>query len=281
MGRISWPVQELDFPCTECDSSYKTLKGLKEHRRDKHCPVLNKRGRSKSRRRQDLPFPCPDCGEFSYPTAKGLHTHRVQYCRDSQRWSGRRGRQGRPSSTMETGQEGNVAGSSSASQHQAVTASGEGNMDVSNEVGNDQTSQELEATAMDASLVSVTVSPSVETPNVEAMVKAAPVLEVMLEASNVEARVEAPRVVVKVCCVPGLGQREVRVGYRLAHTAPMQKVIEKVGLTTPWQPMSFYILFYETYGQSSLPCLFKLPLGRIIDLIRWPYACTKKLAKYA
>ena len=247
MGRISWPRQELAFPCTECESSYKTLVGLKQHRRDKHCPVLNKRGRSKSRRRQDLPFPCPDCGEFSYPTAKGLHTHRVQYCRDSQRWSGRRGRQGRPSSPMGTGQEGNVAGSSSASDHQAVTTSGEGNMDVSNEVGNDQTSLELEATAsaMDASLVSVTVSPRVEAPNVEAMVKAAPILEAIVGASIVEASVEAskvaPRVVVKVCCIPGLGQKEVRVGYRLAHTAPMQKVIEKVGLTIPWQPINFNI----------------------------------------
>ena len=95
VGGISWLRQELAFSCTECESSYITMEGLKQHRRDKHsiCPVLNTTSRSKSRKRQDLPFPCPDCGKYSYPTAQGLQVHRVQYCQDSQRWRGRRGRQ--------------------------------------------------------------------------------------------------------------------------------------------------------------------------------------------
>ena len=77
---------------------------------------------------------------------------------------------------METGPEGNVAGNSSENYQLMVTASREGKMDMSNQVGSEHTSQELDATvsAMDptASLVSTTVSPSMEAmvnaPSVEA-----------------------------------------------------------------------------------------------------------------
>ena len=42
--------------------------------------------RSKSRgRRTNLPFPCLDCKEFSYPTALGLQMHRKRFCALSHR----------------------------------------------------------------------------------------------------------------------------------------------------------------------------------------------------
>ena len=59
-----------------------------------------------------------------------------------------------------------------------------------------------------------------------------------VETAVVEANVVSPRVVVKVCCIPGLGQREVSVGYRLAHSAPMRKVIERVALKLDVNPAS-------------------------------------------
>ena len=188
--RISTPAltrQELAFSCNECDGSYKTRKVLRQHRRDKHHTVG---GRSQSRRRQDLPFPCPDCREFSYPTAKGLLTHRVQYCSHS-KWRGRKGR--RDSFPVETGAEKNVAKSSLANDHQSVSDSGEVNKDECNNVGSKQNSQELEATisAMDDSSMVVTVSPSMvmgEGHNVEASWEA-PNVEARQETTHIEARV--------------------------------------------------------------------------------------------
>ena len=188
MGRISWPRQELAFSCKECESSYKTRKVLMQHRRDQHRTVG---GRSQSRRRQDLPFPCPDCREFSYPTAKGLLTHRVQYCSQS-KWRGRKGR--RDSFSVETGAEDNVAKNSSANDHQSNSDSGEVNKDECNNVGSEQNSQELEVTinAMDASSMTVTVSPSfvamVEGPNVKASWEA-PNVEARQDTTYIEARV--------------------------------------------------------------------------------------------
>ena len=73
-------------------------------------------------------------------------------------------------------------------------------------------------------------------------------LDISSKIVEVPASNEEAKVVVKVCCLAGPGGREVRLGYRLAATGPMQKVINKVGSTVRFRfRKKYFWIWFSNY----------------------------------